>query len=70
MIARVEVGLVIRVEDRTSLESRFGKPRVIEISILGTLLSCTIALLKAKNLSSLLRAIKTLKKFFGYFRIK
>lgn len=70
MIAKVEVGLVIRVEDRTSLESRFEKPRVAEISILGTLLSCTIALLKAENLSSLLGAIKTLKKFFCYLKIK
>lgn len=70
MIAIVEVGFVVRVENRAGLESRLGEPRVAETSILGTSLSCAVALLRAENLSELLGVIKTLEEFFCHFRIK
>lgn len=54
------------MKNRTGHDSQPGESKVAENSILGISLFCAIALLWAKNLSGLLKAIKKLEKCFYY----
>lgn len=67
MIAKAKTSLGVRI----NLESRFKKPKILELNVLRAILAYlislliyTITLLRAKSLSNLLEATKLYERFF------